>query len=186
MPDDTGTEDRRGNGQLHGGGLRRTPRTVAQNPRPNNARAPSAQHQVKQCPTHTPRLVILAHAGRWMHIGRATRRARRLPRVAGSPDPCGGIIVQRHHLRKPGPRDGRAGSLAGQPAAPASAGVFHPAVLPGGGQGLQQPSAGRLLGLPRPVALRAGGMAFQLARNGRWRASSQSCSDLPERAPLGV
>ena len=47
------------------------------------------------------------------------------------------------------------------------------------------PSAGLLLGIPRPVALLAGAIAFQLASNGRWRAI-QSCSDLPERAPLGV
>ena len=47
------------------------------------------------------------------------------------------------------------------------------------------PRAGLRRRIPRPVALLAGAIAFQLARNGRWRAI-QSCSDLPERAPLGV
>ena len=44
---------------------------------------------------------------------------------------------------------------------------------------------GLLLGIAGLVALLAGGIALQLARNGRWRAI-QSCSDLPERGPLGV
>ena len=47
------------------------------------------------------------------------------------------------------------------------------------------PGTGQHLGIPRAIALLAGSIALQLARNGRWRAI-QSCSDLPERAPLGV
>ena len=47
------------------------------------------------------------------------------------------------------------------------------------------PGAGRLRRIHGPVALLARAVALQLASNGRWRAI-QSCSDLPERAPLGV
>ena len=47
------------------------------------------------------------------------------------------------------------------------------------------PGAGLLLSIGGAVALLAGGIALQLASNGRWHAI-QTCSELPERVPLGV
>ena len=52
---------------------------------------------------------------------------------------AGGSIVHRHQLRKAGGRPGCPGGLAGPPAAPAPAGLFAAAFLPGRGRG---PAAG--------------------------------------------
>jgi hypothetical protein len=47
------------------------------------------------------------------------------------------------------------------------------------------PGSGLLLGIDGSIADLAAGVSVQLSRNRRWRAI-QSCSDLVERAPLGL
>ena len=56
--------------------------------------------------------------------------------------------------------------------------AVEPDATPASGSGL-------LLGIPGAIAPLAGAIALQLARNGRWR-TSQTCSDFPERAALGM